>query len=246
MTITAQIGATFESLLLDAPIGLIGQLGWSLMDPATETLVVERRTSRITEPSPGTYFTTETAPLTADEYLIIWDYSGTDASEDLVVQVAPIISSRYATVTDLRNYSTELVASYTDDELNNTLRDAERWIDSYVPPMLIDPTTGLKYSPPDMNPVQAIQLNYATCAQAEYILQMGPGFFISGSTTITGGDYQETHAPKLAPKAKIHLLQGYLIKLTGRVNPWYWGTGRYGWPTNWPVPISGFPPGFIF
>jgi hypothetical protein len=70
-----------------------------------------------------------------------------------------------------------------------------------------------------MNPDNAIQLNYATCAQAEYILHMGPGFFISGSTTISGSDYQENNAPKLAPKAKIHLLNGGFIRLMGRVSP---------------------------
>lgn len=223
MTITAQIGSSFESMLIDAPTGLVGQIGWKVIDPATGIEIIGHRTNRITEPSPGTYFTTDTAPLTADEYLIVWDHSGQEASEALEVQIAPIIGPRYAIVTDLRNYS-KLVASYSDDDLNETLREAERWIDSYVPPVAALQPTGLKYSPPDMNPDCAIQLNYATCAQAEYILHMGPGFFISGTTTVSGSDYQETRAPKIAPKAKQHLLNGYFVKHTGKVSPHRYAT----------------------
>lgn len=243
MTVIAQIGTVFESLLMDAPIGLTGSIGWKVIDPLTSAVVIAHRTTGITEPSPGTYFTTDTAPLVADQYLIVWDYMGTEATEALVTQVAPIIGPSYATPTDLRNY-TPLVAQYTDDELNQTLRDAERWIDSYVPPRPLDPDTGLKYNPLDMRPDIAVQLNYATCAQAEYMLHMGPGFFISGTTTVTGGDFSETRAPKIAPKAKLHLQQGFFIKLTGRVDRQRWGYWYGGWPTNWPVPISGFGPPF--
>lgn len=240
MTVTVQIGDTFESLLMDAPIGLVGTMGWRVIDPISLVEVIGHKTAGITEPSPGTYFTTSTAPLVADQYLIVWDYMGTEATEALVTQVAPIISSRYAQLTDLRNYST-LVSSYSDDELNAILRDAERWIDWYLPPWPVDPTTGLKLSPPDMNPEQAIQLNNATCAQGEYMLHMGPGFFISGSTDIVGGDFSEKQAPKIAPKAKRHLIEGYLIKLTGRVDPdWRRRAGALGPYTNVPYPIGGF------
>lgn len=215
MTINAQIGASFEALLIDAPVGKVGLLGFKLIDPANEAVLIPRRQTGITEPSPGSYYTTDTAPLTADVYLVVWDFEGVEATEDLIVQIAPIIGPRYATVTDLRNYSA-LVQPYDNDTLNTTLREAERWIDSYVWPADSDPDTGLKYDPLDLSVTDAIQLNYATCAQAEYILHMGPGFFMSGSTRISGGDYQESGAPKIAPKAKQHLLNGGFIRLTGK------------------------------
>jgi hypothetical protein len=124
-------------------------------------------------------------------------------------------SASYATVADLRAYSGDLVANYSDDELNTTLLDAQRWIDYYVPPGdLLD--SGLKYDPTTFDTGQATHLNRATCAQAEYILMMGPGFFISGSTTVTGSDYQETKAPKVAPKAKMELISGGFNQLTGQ------------------------------
>ena len=215
MTVIVQIGATFESLLVEAPPGRVGEMGWKLIDPSDEHVVIGRRTTGITEPSPGTYYTTDTAPLVADQYLIVWDDDDTYATEALQVQVAPIIGSRYAQVVDLRNYS-PLVEGYSDDVLNQTLREAEHWIDWYIPPAeLLD--TGLKYDPLSMHEADAIQLNYATCAQAEYILHMGPGFFMSGGTRISGGDYQEAGAAKVAPKAKQHLLNGGFIRLTGRI-----------------------------
>jgi hypothetical protein len=241
MTVTAQIGTTFESLLLSAPTGLVGSMSWGLMNPVTGVYLLGPRTIEITEPTPGTYVTTDTAPLTPGEYLMVWAYSGTSSSEDLVVQLAPIISPRYATVADLRNYSA-LVSDYSDDDLNTTLREAERWIDDYLPPWPYLDDTGLKLDPTTMLPQVAVQLNNAACAQGEYILHMGPGFFISGSTSIQGGDYSEQFAPKLAPKAKRHLISGRILLLTGRVSPdWY--RYRRGVPyTNIPYPISGFGP----
>lgn len=214
MTVIAQVGDTFESLLVDAPVGLVGQMGWRLIDPSSGQTMIPHRTDRITEPSDGTYFTADTAPLQADQYLMIWDYQGEEASEALIVQATPSIGPRYATVMDLRAYSS-LVDGYDDNALNNILREAEHWIDWYVPPApLLD--TGLKFAPLSMAADDAIQLNYATCAQAEYILHMGPGFFISGSTRISGGDYQESGAPKVAPKSKSYLINGGFVRMTAR------------------------------
>lgn len=215
MTIFAQIGDSFESLLVEAPTGLVGEMGWKVIDPSDGREVIGHRTTGIIEPSEGTYFTTGTAPLVADQYLVVWDHLGVEVGEALVVTVAPVISARYATVTDLRNY-TPLVEGLTDDQLNETLREAERWIDWYVPPAPAL-ASGLKFAPLEMDPEMAIQLNYATCAQAEYILHMGPGFFISGSTRISGGDYEESGAPKVGQKAKQHLLIGGFVRLTGSV-----------------------------
>jgi hypothetical protein len=215
MTVTAQIGTLFESLLVEAPHDLIGQMGWRLIDPSDGSIVIARKTSGITEPSIGTYYTTAYAPERADQFLIIWDYHGTEATEALVTQVAPLIGPTYATMVDLRNYS-PLTEGYTDGQLDQILRDAERWIDSYLLPMHVNADTGLKYYPPTMVTEDAVQLNHATCAQAEYMLHMGPGFFISGSTNIVGGDYNENRAPKIAPKAKQHLINGGFIRLTAR------------------------------
>src|SRR3954447_26225604 len=187
MTVTAQTGTIFESLLVEAPHELVGEVGWRLIDPSDSSVVIPRRTSGITEPSIGTYFTTDYAPTRADQFLIVSDYGGTEATEALVTQVAPLIGPTYATTVDLRNYS-PLTEGYSDNQLNQALRDAERWIDSYLLPMSVYQDTGLKYYPPTMAIDDARNLNYATCAQAEYILHMGPGFFLSGSTSISGGD----------------------------------------------------------
>jgi len=229
MTIQAQIGATFEALLIDAPPDMLGELGFRVDDPSSATTVIAHRTTGITEPSPGTYYTTEVAPLVPYLYIVVWDHSGTEAAEDLEVRVAPVIGPRYATVTDLRNYSPP-VEGYSDDDLNDILRQAERWIDSYIPPAPMDEVSGLKFNPLNMPVERAIHLNYATCAQAEYMLQMGPGFFMSGSTRISGGDYQEAGAPKVADKAKRHLLDGGFIRLTGRI-----ATSRDRWQSEWQI-----------
>lgn len=235
MTVVAQVGTLFESLLTGAPIGLTGLLGWQLLDPATGADVIARRTTGITEPAPGAYFTSDTAPLTAGDYLIVWDYLTTAAAEDLVVQVAPIIGPHYATVTDLRNYS-QLVVPYSDDDLNATLRQAEMWIDSdnITLPVYQYQATGLKYDPPSLPTQQAVFLNKATCAQAEYMLHMGPGFFISGATSIAGGDYTEYNAPKVPRRVIDFLIDGGFIRKTARVDRRRWispyGTmfGGYG------------------
>ena len=120
----------------------------------------------------------------------------------------------YATVDDFKAYSS-LVEGYDDAILSNALLEAQIWIDSYVWPANVL-ESGLKYDPITMDVDEAAQLNKATCAQAEYILHMGPGFFISGSTKITGGDYEESSAPKIGPKAKQHLLNGGFIRLMGK------------------------------
>jgi hypothetical protein len=215
MTVTAQTGTIFESLLVEAPHDLVGEMGWRLIDPSDGSIVISRRTTGITEPSIGTYYTDDYAPTRADQFLIIWDYLGVEATEALVTQVAPLIGPTYATSVDLRNYS-PLTEGYSDAQLNQTLRDAERWIDSYLLPMSVNADTGLKYYPPIMVVEDAVQLNHATCAQAEYMMHMGPGFFISGTTRISGGDYQESGAPKIAAKAKQHLLNGGFIRMTAR------------------------------
>ena len=214
MTITAQVGTPYEAILTGAPLGLIGELGFKLVKASDASVVTPHRTAGITEPSPGTYYTTDMTPDDPGNYLVVWDHTGTEATEQLIAQYDPVIGSTYATVEDLKNYS-PLVAGYSDDDLDKTLREAERWIDSYVWPAAVL-ESGLKYDPLVLNHDDAVQLNYATCAQAEYILHMGPGFFISGSTRISGGDYQESGAPKVAPKAKQHLLNGHFISLTGK------------------------------
>src|SRR5262249_22303708 len=98
MTIVAQPGAPLEPILTKAPAGLAGQLGFQIMNPETGEVMTPRREAGITEPSPGTYWTTATAPFVEDLYLIIWDYVDPDSgketapTEELRVTSSAIIS----------------------------------------------------------------------------------------------------------------------------------------------------------
>src|SRR4051812_49452526 len=79
------------------------------------------------------------------------------------------------------------------------------------------PAAGLKYDPPTaLDPLTAVSLRDATCAQAEYRLYMGPGLFIEGGRIGTGGDITlDKPPPLLAPKAKVELLESGLMPMTG-------------------------------
>src|SRR4051812_30682841 len=109
MTILVSPGFTFEAILLDAPLDLVSLLGFSVLT-ADGFVVIPRRTSGIVEATPGTYTTTEIAPLTVDRYLVAWDYGGSIATEDLYV------AGGYASVGDVRAYAPEL-STYSDEEI---------------------------------------------------------------------------------------------------------------------------------
>jgi hypothetical protein len=86
------VGATFEDMLESAPTGLVGQLGFAVVDASDPAVVVvARRTTGIAEVSPGVYWTSDVAPLEPGLYVTRWDYGGTVAAEGLRVDPAPAL-----------------------------------------------------------------------------------------------------------------------------------------------------------
>jgi hypothetical protein len=81
-------GQRFESVLTGAPSGMVGTLTFSIVNPETDAVLEAPRTTGISEPVDGTYWTSSTAPETVDEYVVVWTSGGTSAVEGLTVLTA--------------------------------------------------------------------------------------------------------------------------------------------------------------
>lgn len=185
-------GSAIEPILTKAPPGLVGMLGFKIIDPSTGDIVAPHRQAGITEPAPGNYWTTSTAPTRADMFLIVWDYVDPDTmlmtvpTEELYVTVdmsidpaEPIPDGTYTTVTAVRSYAPEL-SMQDDDSIKNTIRKAERDVDGYAgfggAPNV---DTGLRFDPvSDLDVTTRDALSRATCAQTQYRFYMGDAFFV--------------------------------------------------------------------
>jgi hypothetical protein len=86
--ISARAESHFEATLENAPHGLVGTITFSIVNAETEAVVLAPRTTGITEPVNGTYWTSAVAPTVADEYVVVWSDGTTTASESLHVDVA--------------------------------------------------------------------------------------------------------------------------------------------------------------
>lgn len=223
MSVRAQPGGTFECTLDNAPTDLVGVLGFKLIDPSDGSVEIPRKTTGIIEAAPGVYWTSDTAPLAGDSYLIIWDYGGSIATEDLLVGDAlpPTIQPPavgYASATDVRNYAPEL-STYTDDEINAELRKAERDIDWYAGFSGVkNAVSGLRFDPiADLDVPIREALTRATCAQVQYRLYMGPAFFVDEVQyqEVQGRDQTVRRPQRVGPQARSEFPTG-LRKLTGR------------------------------
>jgi hypothetical protein len=131
--IEARTNASFEANLIGAPTGLIGALGLAIADPSTQTTVSPRDTAGIVEypPDSGVYTATRTAPPEPGGYLLVWDFEGTEAIEDLHVTGATagdirtlIPQTRRAIDGPTAVEATSPSATLTDDQLNGLIADA--------------------------------------------------------------------------------------------------------------------------
>ena len=103
----------------------------------------------------------------------------------------------YATIEQLREYTGQAEAVLSDDRAEEILRRAERDIDSLaVVGWPTDETTGLRFDPAALSDTEALALRRATCAQAEYRLEMGDSFFVKGQ-------YEEVSGPEFSTKGKL-------------------------------------------
>lgn len=224
-----QPATSFEAILSAAPAGLVGQLGFSILQPSTATTVLARRTTGITEVATGVYWTEETAPVSEGMYLIIWDFGGTTATEELHVVASlptftPVVGGSYTTEADVRAYAPQITTGIGDDELATLIAQAEQDIDNALPFTYDITGAGRKIDTADLDVDSRRALSNATAAQVEYRLHVGPAFFIEGAQQITGGDITLTKPPKLlAPKARTELVNAGFIAMTGsmtrRVRP---------------------------
>lgn len=132
------------------------------------------------------------------------------------------MSLTYATIADLRDWTGQDSATLTDSEATRALTLSERDIDGLSPVLHpINTTSGRRYSPASLSALQAIVLQRATCAQAEYILSMGEDFFIRGQyDSVNGPDFSTSgRLPRIAPAVWRELAGSGLVRLsttTGR------------------------------
>lgn len=124
----------------------------------------------------------------------------------------------YASVQDFKDYVTDRLA-LDDTTITNRLLEAERDIDLVVGPIPVDMETGLKFIPADLEDDDAAALVRATCAQAEYRVEMGPAFFRRPQFNKTKGpDYEtEGQAPIVGPAAMRELTYSRLLRLTASI-----------------------------
>lgn len=212
MSISVLPEAEFEAVLINAPTGLTGDLGFSVVDPATGVETIPRRTTGITEDPEGVYTTTDVAPLVSDNYTIVWDYLLFSATESLFV------GAGYASVAEVRDYAPEL-ADRTDEEIMAEIKKAERDVDWYAGfSGTIDEETGLRFVPlADLDVRFRSAIARATCAQVQYRFYMGPAFTVDEMQypEIQGTDQTVTRPQRMGPGARSEFPSG-LRKLTGR------------------------------
>lgn len=122
----------------------------------------------------------------------------------------------YATIADFEAY---MVTWVTEDSaaLTKVINQAEIDIDNTLPGAVGE--TGRKFLLEDLDDVlQAPYLTRAVCAQAEYILHMGPQFFVEQARQVRGPDFiGGRKAQLIAPKALQELTTGGFLALSGRL-----------------------------
>jgi hypothetical protein len=124
----------------------------------------------------------------------------------------------YASQADFEGY---VLGWVTDDPaaLERILQNAERDVDTVFGPMeLAD--NGLKYGHPHdanekgLTPGQVVALTNATCAQAEYRIQMGEDFFVQDQyETVSGPNFSRTgRLARIGPKTMAELQAADLVR----------------------------------
>lgn len=220
----ARPGQPLKHLITDLPTGLVGTLTYELY--TLDGLAVIAATALdITEPRPGTYAFMGDAPSPATEtvYVARFDTHGPgDSTYDEEVTVnatgapGPIPGPAYATVVDLRNYS-DLVTNHSDETLQRALDQATRDVDGKLLPLDLLPS-GRKLDPILLTTGEALLLREATMDQALYRLHWGDAFFMMPNQPVTGGEASSSSKiPKFSPVARNKMIEGGMIKMTGRL-----------------------------
>lgn len=123
----------------------------------------------------------------------------------------------YATIAQLRTYVQLDSAALGDTEATNLLAKAEGDIDSIANiDRPISAATGRRFAPAELSTVEALQLQRATCAQAEYRREMGNSFFVRGQfDKVSGPDFTtEGKLGAIGPQTWRELRANGFIRLT--------------------------------
>jgi hypothetical protein len=203
----------FDAWLTGAPTGQVGTLTVRIEDADSGDVVVADSDAGITEPRPGKYKKTLTAPDVKADYFIVWTLGSVESSEELLVTsdvTLVAIEGSYATRTDLDAYLEDgLPEGYTNAQLDRVLIKASEDIDLYASRYKMG-DEGLTFAS-DTNPIiwrtwftsirGQLGIVYATCAQAEYRLARGDQFFVE----------PDGEGPRIGGKAKEELRRASLI-----------------------------------
>lgn len=149
--------------------------------------------------------------------------------------------STYSSYADLQAYLLDSSATVPDAPTSERLlQRCERDIDSLLIGFGVpNDSTGLKYTPStDLQTWQAVALSRAVCAQAEYLLTQGPGFFVEGQyDSWQGPDFAaKGKLPYFGPKVALELAGTGIARTPGlsSINTSFLGSSasRRGWLTN--------------
>ena len=228
MSTTVYPGATSAVSFTDAPTGLVGTLGWQLLD-AAGTVVQARVITSVAETPAGSgiYRVTVTWPTTVGTYRLIADTGtitpDTVSEEEIIVSYSrPSVPATdgpaYSTPTALRAALSVNSTTLPDATADALIVQAEDWVDSMLGAWYVDETTGRKIDQDDILAWQWEKLTRATTmvaaalynaptllTTAQYRKQAGPDFSVEDP--IGGG--------ALAPAITLLNASG-LRKLTGR------------------------------
>jgi hypothetical protein len=226
--IAALPGAVFTATTTEVfAEGLVGSIGVRI-EAEDGTIVVARTTIGITESSPGRYTKANLVAPVAGTYIVVWDDAAQASNEVLTVAAIPVVSPlSYATVDEFIEWMRLNGHEWTgtEEEAERELILAERDIDNAAGPRNRSPVNNLKFGAPagtnefGLSLEQRDRLSRATCAQAEFRLQMGRAFFIEDQrqTTTTPDGVEQGKVPRLGPLARRELIGSDLIRLTGRL-----------------------------
>ena len=122
----------------------------------------------------------------------------------------------YATRADCLAYTEGLVVE-DNAAFDRLIERAEDDIDNIAGPLPVDEGTGRKFVPANMSTGSAAALRRATCAQAEYRVEMGEAFFTRAQFPESSGpDFSRKGTlPYFAPKAARELRSTGLLRATG-------------------------------
>lgn len=228
-TIYSRPGETFYSELDNAPTGMVGTLGVRVLAKSDESTVTARTTAGIVESPAGSgrYKATLTAPNAAGAYTVLWDTGTvsptTTASDDLSVtyDLPPTVQSGplYATPDDLRKELKVSAEMLPDEEANGILTTACDLIDERLGIRPIDPETGRKVKPDEVDAWRARKLAEATIEVAAVIFsdpdvaRRQRARFSSGDVSVSG-----FYGPAFGERSAALLNQSGLVVNTARMS----------------------------